>query len=130
MIAASPPGCATCGEGACGEGGVGAAAYAGGMTALYAFEAELYRWASRREKWLFVSLPSEESAEIAELPAPPRGFESLRVDVTLGASTWRTSIFPGGDGRYTMPVKRSVYEKEGVDEGDAVSISLRLLDVG
>ncbi|GMA93237.1 hypothetical protein GCM10025881_39690 [Pseudolysinimonas kribbensis] len=60
----------------------------------------------------------------------PRGFESLRVDVTLGASTWRTSIFPGGDGRYTMPVKRAVYEKEGVDEGDTARVSIRLLDVG
>lgn len=100
------------------------------MTASYAFETELYRWASRPEKWLFVSLPPETSAEIADLPAPPRGFGSLRVDVTLGASTWRTSIFPGGDGRYTLPVKRGVYAKEGVDEGDVVSVSVRLLDVG
>jgi hypothetical protein len=100
------------------------------MTASYAFEAELYRWASRREKWLFVSLPADASEEIREMPAPPRGFESLRVDVTLGAATWQTSIFPGGDGRYTMPVKRSVYEKAGVDEGDTVTVSLRLLDVG
>jgi Domain of unknown function (DUF1905) len=100
------------------------------MTASYAFETELYRWASRREKWLFVSLPEEASEEIRDMPAPPRGFESLRVDVTLGATTWQTSIFPGGDGRYTMPVKRRVYEKEGVDEGDTVSVSIRLLDVG
>jgi hypothetical protein len=100
------------------------------MTASYAFEAELTRWASRREKWLLVSLPADVSEEIGELPAPPRGFESLRVDVTLGASTWRTSIFPGGDGRYTLPVKRAVYEREGVDEGDAVQLSVRLLDVG
>lgn len=100
------------------------------MTASYVFEGELFRWAARREKWLFVSLPEDVSAEIAEFPAPPRGFASLRVDVTLGASTWTTSIFPGGDGRYTMPVKRSVYERQGVDEGDTVQVSVRLLDVG
>jgi len=100
------------------------------MGPSYAFDAALYRWASRREKWLFVSLPADASAEIRDLPSGPRrGFDSLRVEATIGASTWRTSIFPGGDGIYTMPVKRGVYERAGVDEGDVVEVSIRLLDV-
>ncbi len=100
------------------------------MGPSYAFDAALYRWASRREKWLFVSLPADASAEIRELPSGPRrGFDSLRVEATIGATTWRTSIFPADGGLYSMPVKRSVYERTGADEGDTIEVSIRLLDL-
>src|SRR2546429_4747468 len=62
------------------------------------FEAELWIWDARRaESWTFVSLPIEAAEEIRDRAAgPPRGFGSVRVRVTVGASTWTTSIFPDG----------------------------------
>ncbi len=94
------------------------------------FEAELWLWDARRaDTWTFVSVPAELSEEIRDRAAtlPPAGFGSVRVEVTIGRSTWRTSVFPGGDGRYGLPVKKSVRKAEGVESGDRVRVRLAVL---
>lgn len=96
------------------------------------FEAELWIWEARRaESWTFVSLPVEESDEIRELAGGSvRGFGSLRVRVELGASRWTTSIFPdSARGTYVLPVKRAVRKAEGLEAGDAATVSVELLDL-
>jgi hypothetical protein len=94
------------------------------------FEAELWLWDARRaDTWTFVSVPTELSEEIRDRAAalPPAGFGSVRVAVTIGSSTWRTSVFPGRDGRYDLPVKKAVRRKEGVESGDRVRVHLEVL---
>lgn len=87
----------------------------------------LWRWESRRELWTFVSLPEDISAELAENTAGLEGgFGSLPVDVRIGGTRFRTSIFPGADGRYALPVKRSVREAEGLELGGPVVVELGL----
>lgn len=94
------------------------------------FDAELWIWDARRtETWTFVSVPLENSAEIREWAAViPRGFGSVRVEVTIGGSTWRTSIFPGGDGRYALPVKKAVRTAEALGVGDITRVRIEILD--
>ena len=95
------------------------------------FEAELWLWDARRmDTWTFVSVPPELSEEIRERAAalPPAGFGSVRVAVTIGGSTWQTSVFPGDDGRYGLPVKKSVRRAEGIESGDRVRVRLEVLD--
>lgn len=96
------------------------------------FDAKLWVWDARRaDSWTFVSLPEDASEEIRELTAgSARGFGSLRVRVTVGGSTWRTSIFPSRDGPYVLPVKAPVRRAEGLDAGDVATVSVELLDVG
>ena len=97
------------------------------------FDAELWLWEARRaDTWTFVSVPPELSEEIRDQTAarPPAGFGSVRVAVTVGTSTWRTSVFPGGDGRYDLPVKKAVRRREGVEAGDRVRVRLEVLDGG
>ncbi|MFC5666592.1 DUF1905 domain-containing protein [Kitasatospora misakiensis] len=95
------------------------------------FEAELWIWEARRaDSWTFVRLPAEASEEIRDLAAGPRrGFGSLRVRVTIGDSSWRTSIFPGGGGAYVLPVKRAVRKAEDLDAGDTAAVTVELLDL-
>jgi len=96
------------------------------------FEAELWIWDARRsDSWTFVSLPAEASAEIRErADGPPRGFGSLRVRVTLGASTWTTSIFPdSARGAYVLPIKRAVRRAEALDTGDIATLTVELIDL-
>lgn len=64
------------------------------------------------------------------MPRPPRpGFGSIRVKVTLGASTWATSIFPESkSGCYVLPVKKAVRASEGVEVGDAVEVTIETVD--
>jgi hypothetical protein len=93
----------------------------------YEFEAELYRWASRRDLWVFAKLPLDVSEEIRLQPHPPAGFDSVKVSVTLGASRWATSIFPESDGRYVVAIKKSVRDREGVELGDTVRLGVETL---
>ena len=96
------------------------------------FDAELWQWEARRgDSWVFVSLPAEASTEIRELTdGSRRGFGSLRVRVTIGGSTWQTSIFPdSGRGCYVLPVKRAVRKAEELDVGETTAVSLELIDV-
>jgi uncharacterized protein DUF1905 len=96
------------------------------------FEAELWLWEARRqETWTFVSLPVDASEHIRELAAGvARGFGSLRVRVSVGASTWTTSIFPDSSREaYVLPVKRAIRTAESLDTGDVVSLTVELVDL-
>ncbi|MEV6824139.1 DUF1905 domain-containing protein [Amycolatopsis sp. NPDC051102] len=93
------------------------------------FDAELWEWDARRtDSWTFVSLPAEASDDIRERTAGPRrGFGSVRVRVTVGATSWQTSIFPDSSrGAYVLPVKRAVREAEGLEVGDTCTVSVEL----
>jgi len=95
---------------------------------IYLFDAELWLWDARQnDSWTFVNLPAEASAEIREIAgAVPRGFGSVRVTVTIGATTWKTSIFPGSDGRYALPLKKAVRTAEGIEQGDTATVRVEL----
>lgn len=96
----------------------------------FEFDAEVWVWDARRaETWTFVSLPEEASEEIREYAAGiPRGFGSVRVEATIGRTTWRTSIFPGGGPSYSLPVKKTVRKAESLDIGDRARVRIELLD--
>jgi hypothetical protein len=50
------------------------------------------------------------------------------VLATIGASTWRTSIFPDTTrGTYVLPVKRAVRAAESLDVGDEARVTIELL---
>lgn len=94
------------------------------------FEAELWRWSARDEEsggaWFFLSLPFALSDEIEAETVPGKGFGSVRVEVTVGASTWRTSVFPSAEQKtYVLPVKKAVRTAEGLVEGEPCRIALR-----
>jgi hypothetical protein len=96
------------------------------------FEGELWAWDARRDdSWTFVSLPVDASDEIRELMTTPRrGFGSIRVRVTIGGSTWTTSIFPdSARGTYVLPLKRSVRRAEDIDVGDVAAVTIEVIDL-
>lgn len=98
----------------------------------YEFDAELWIWDARQaDSWTFVSLPTDVADEVLERAGPTsRGFGSLRVEVTLGGSVWRTSIFPDNKAKtYVLPVKKAVRKAERVESGDTVRVKVALLDV-
>jgi hypothetical protein len=92
----------------------------------WTFEAEL--WASESvASWVFVSLPAEVGDDVRLLSGPPTGFGSVRVEATLGASTWRTSVFPDKARGFVLPVKSAVRRRESLDIGDRVGLTLSLV---
>jgi hypothetical protein len=96
----------------------------------HTFEAELYAWESRPDSWVFVNLPPETSDAIDDaLTAPPRGFGSVRVVVRVGATEWRTSLFPSKQAAtYVLPVKRAVRRAEDLEPGDTAVFTVSVAE--
>ena len=62
------------------------------MDPTFSFDAEL--WLHPAGSWVFVTVPEDESDEIREVAPHPGGFGSVRVGVQIGATSWKTSVFP------------------------------------
>jgi hypothetical protein len=92
------------------------------------FDAPVWVWDARKtDVWTFVSLPVEESADIREFAGGiPRGFGAVKVTATIGATTWRTSIFPSKDGAYVLPLKKAVRAAEGLAVDDVATVKVEL----
>lgn len=95
-----------------------------------AFTAELWEHPGEGG-WHFVTMPTHLAEELRERTAHvARGFGSLRVRVTVGASSWETSLFPSAaDRSFLLPVKRQVRRAEALAAGDRLAVTLRLLDL-
>ena len=91
------------------------------------FTAELWEWHEGEGGWFFVTVPPDVGEELQASGGPRRGFGSIRVEVTVGSSTWRTSVFPSKEHGYVLPVKKPVRTAEGLEPGDPVECALRLL---
>jgi hypothetical protein len=92
------------------------------------FTSEVWRWQARRDDWYFVTVPEEFAEPIRDVPRETRGFRSVPVRVTIGGTSWKTSIFPAEDGQgYSLPVKKSVRDAEGILPGDVVEVSVVLI---
>ena len=94
------------------------------------FTAKLWEWQGQGA-WCFVSLPVEYTPVIKGLETLPRkGFGSVRVEVTIGNITWKTSIFPDNkSGCYLLPVKKSVRTAEQIAPNDMLDVSVRIIDL-
>jgi hypothetical protein len=89
------------------------------------FSGEIWYWRGP-SPFYFVTVPDDISREIHSIANEiTYGWGMVAVSVTLGGSTWRTSLWPK-DGRYVVPIRKSVRDAEGVDEGHTVAITLEL----
>ena len=88
----------------------------------------LWLWAGEGGRWHFVTVPEAQAAEIrAQGFAKRGGFGSVRVEATINAVTWRTSVFPQKSGGYILPVKADVRRRAGIAAGDEVTVTLELI---
>ncbi|MBM6401987.1 DUF1905 domain-containing protein [Phycicoccus sonneratiae] len=93
----------------------------------WSFSAPLWRW--REGSWHFVTVPQAVSDEVDEAVGDATGgFGSVRVEVTVGATVWRTSLFPSTEeAAYVLPVKKAVRTAEGLLEGEPAQVTVRLV---
>ncbi len=78
--------------------------------------------------WRFLTLPKTHGQEIKKkFGMKARGWGSLPVSVTIGNSTWNTSIFPDkSSGSYVLPLKAKIRKMEGITDHATVSFTLTL----
>jgi hypothetical protein len=98
-----------------------------GLSEAYEFDTELWEWGGKAS-WYFASLPEAVTDEIdgryGHLAA---GFGSFKVEVTVGETTWRTSVFPDAKrGTLILPVKKDVRRREDIDAGDRATFVVRV----
>lgn len=76
--------------------------------------------------WHFVTLPKGPAQELRGAFDTGRGWGAIPVRVTLGATTWTTSIFPEKEsGSYVLPLKADVRKAEGIKAGATVEFVLQ-----
>ena len=79
--------------------------------------------------WHFLSVPEPIADDLeAEFGHRAAGFGSLRVEVTIGSSTWQTSLFPDAKRKtYVLPLKKAVRVAEGLTAGSTAAVELVVL---
>lgn len=95
----------------------------------FEFSAPLWLWGAKAS-WHFLTVPFDVTDEIDEVAQESkRGFGSVRVQATIGGSTWATSIFPDKTRKsFVLPVKASVRKAEGLAVDVACRVRLQLVD--
>ena len=108
------------------------------MTASYTFTAPLWQWQAKEGtaepgSWCFVTVPRERQPGHPRRAGERRRAGSARCgsSVEAGGSRWETSVFPdGASGCYVLPIKKAVRVAERVEEGDDLTVTLTVRDVG
>jgi hypothetical protein len=97
-------------------------------TSVFRFRAELWEHEGPAA-WYFISLPDEIADDIEEqFGHAAGGFGSIRVQVTIGATTWHTSLFPDSKrATYVLPVKKPVRTAERLSAGSLADVRLAVV---
>ena len=97
--------------------------------AEHVFHAQI--WENSPEEpgsWHFLTLPVEVAEDVALEAGPRGGFGSVRVEVSIGSLTWRTSLFPDSKaGTFVLPVKKPVRQANGLRAGDTCEVRLEVV---
>ncbi len=97
------------------------------MATAFKVKGKIWLWPGEAA-WHFVNVDEQTSLKIKELASKKKrkGFGSVPVEVTLGKTKWKTSIFPDSrSGTYLLPLKLKVRMTEGVAHGDVIVYTLR-----
>ncbi len=74
--------------------------------------------------YYFVTMPEAQSRELKAISsAVTYGWGVIPVEVQVGATVWKTSLFPKND-LYLVPLKDRIRKAENLSEGDDVTILL------
>jgi hypothetical protein len=97
----------------------------------YSFEGEVWLWNNGKDvaSWHFVTIPKDLSIDLGDMYSEAKkGFGSLKVQATVGSTTWQTSIFPQKEERtYILPIKKSVRVAENIEVNSRVAVDLGIL---
>ncbi|MFA6469470.1 MAG: DUF1905 domain-containing protein [Bacteroidota bacterium] len=79
--------------------------------------------------WHFVTLPAKQASMIRTLfSMEARPFGSIPVEVTIGKTKWKTSLFPDKKSKsYLFAVKAEVRRKEKVAADDTIVAEIQIL---
>lgn len=80
------------------------------------------------DAWFFAMIPVSAGKQIKKTyGAHAGGWGSLKVNATMGKTTWQTSIFPDKkSGSYVLPLKAAIRKAEQIVEGKTISLTITI----
>ncbi len=96
------------------------------MDPQFTFKSKIWLWSGDKAAWHFATVPLEISKQLKGFSMPRKGFGSIPVNVTIGKTTWKTSIFPEKKGTYILPLKKDVRKAEKIIVDNEVEITIKL----
>lgn len=95
---------------------------------IYNIVSPIWLWQGKGA-WHFVTIDKDTGNEINKMFGYLKvAWGSLPVQVKLGNSSWKTSIFPDSKGGgYLIPIKKSILKAESLAVGDTVTIKLEVV---
>lgn len=84
--------------------------------------------APAKGSWYFLTIDGDTAAAIrAAASGSAAAWGSVAVEATIGATTWRTSLFPSKSvAGWLLPLKAAVRKAERLVEGGEISVRLAL----
>lgn len=89
----------------------------------HVFSGEIWYWRGPAPHH-FITVPPELCQELKAIAGSVTyGWGMIPAQVRIGATTWKTSLFPK-DGGYIVPIRASAQRAEGLAVGDVVTVRL------
>jgi len=82
----------------------------------YSVKGKLVMFEEYTTAWTYLFIPFDKVPDV-----DPGGWGSIPVEVTVGKSTWITSLFPLKKEGYFLPVKKLILKKENLRPGDTIT---------
>ena len=83
--------------------------------------------APAKGSWYFLTIDGETAQAIRAAAVKADAWGSVRIEVTIGGTTWRTSLFPSKQaGGWLLPLKAAVRKAEKLAEGTIAEAVLTL----
>lgn len=98
------------------------------MKKTFTMTEKVWLYPGESANWHFVTLTKTVGQEIKEtFGKHAKGFGSLPVEVTIGKTVFKTSIFPDKRvGSYLLPLKAKVRKAEDIEAGEPVTFTIEL----
>jgi hypothetical protein len=76
--------------------------------------------------WYFMTVEGQAAAEVRYAAlGRTGGFGSIKVTARIGATDWRTSLFPDrASGGFLLPLKAEVRRREAIEAGQTIEVAL------
>ena len=89
------------------------------------FNGEIWFWKGPAPHY-FITVPEEQCSDLKAISSlVTYGWGMIPVDVRIGQTGWKTSLFPKDD-RYIVPIKASVRKAENLEQGDSVTLQIEV----
>lgn len=96
---------------------------------LFTFSGVVWLYPGAQASWHFITVPEHISAAIKKIfSANAKAWGSIAVVVTIGKTSWNTSLFPDKKRKaYILPLKAAVRKAEGIAKNDEINVDLKIV---